>query len=257
MHSPALQNGPARAAENGLSAMASARGAAPAPENQLVERLPAAERERLLALCEPVSLRLCDCLCAPGQASAYAYFPVHGVLSLVLQVDQHPGLEVGMVGPEGMLGLHPALGVASAALRAVVQGPGTAWRIGVLALRREMARSSALRSGLNRYVLVRMAELATAVACQRFHLIGPRLARRLLMSQDRAHGNQFHVTHEFLANMLGVRRVGVTAAAGALQRSGLIEYHRGELTVLNRPGLEAAACSCYARDRQSYALLMA
>ena len=97
-----------------------------------------------------------------------------------------------------------------------------------------------------------MAQLATSAACLRFHLIGPRLARWLLMTQDRAHADSFHVTQEFLAYMLGVRRVGITAAAGSLQRGGLIEYTRGELTVLDRAGLEAVACSCYAIDRHTY-----
>ncbi len=231
--------------------------APPTPKNQLVERLPASDRERLLAQCECVPLPLSGLLCAPGRASEHAYFPVSGIVSMALLTDAHPGLEVGMVGREGMLGLPLALGVASVPLRAMVQGPGAAWRIPAAPLQREVARSSALRGVLNRYVVVRMAELATGAACQRFHLIGPRLARRLLMSQDRAGSHRFHVTQEFLANMLGVRRVGVTKAAGALQRSGVIEYHRGDLTVLNRPALQAAACSCYTRDRQSYADLMA
>lgn len=229
----------------------------PALQNQLIECLPAAPRERLLAQCDCVVLPLLGELCTPGQASEYAYFPVSGVVSMALFADNHPGLEVGMVGREGMLGLPLALGVASGTLRATVQGAGTAWRIAAAAMQREVAHSSALRGVLNRYVLVRMAELATGAACQRFHPIGPRLARRLLMSQDRAGTHRFHVTQESLANMLGVRRVGVTTAASALQRSGVIEYHRGELTVLSRPQLEAAACSCYARDRHSYAELMA
>ncbi len=224
--------------------------------NQLIERLPPADRQRLLAVCDWVPLPLSDVLCAPDQASEHAYFPASGVISMALLADAHPGLEVGMVGCEGMLGLPLALGVQGEPLRATVQGAGAAWRLPAAALRREMAGGSALRSLLSRYVFVRMAELATGAACQRFHLIGPRLARRLLMSQDRAGAQRFHVTQEFLANMLGVRRVGVTTAAAALQRSGVIAYHRGDLTVLDRPGLEAAACSCYARDRQSYARLM-
>src|SRR6202021_414020 len=161
-----------------------------------------------------------------------------------------------MVGLEGMLGTHLALGVRAAPLPALVQGPGAAWRIGAVAFRRELAHSPALQQGLNRYVYVMMMQLASAASCLRFHQIGPRLARWLLMTQDRAHASSFHVTHEFLAYMLGVRRVGITAAAGDLQRAGLIEYTRGELVVLNRRGLEAAACGCYAADRKSYAELL-
>jgi CRP-like cAMP-binding protein len=175
---------------------------------------------------------------------------------LVTTINEHPGLEVGMVGREGMLGAQVALGVTKTPLRAVVQGSGHAWRIGAGAFRRELERSPAMRRSLNRYLYVLMAQLAGSAACLRFHLIGPRLARWLLMSHDRAHSDSFRVTHEFLAYMLGVRRVGITVAAGALQHSGLIRYHRGEMTVLDRPGLEAAACDCFAADEQAYAELM-
>jgi hypothetical protein len=109
---------------------------------------------------------------------------------------------------------------------------------------------------MDRYLYVRMAQLAVSAACLRFHLIGARLARWLLMSHDRAGVDQFRVTHEFLAYMLGVRRVGITMAAGDLQRRGLISYHRGDLTVLDRAGLEAATCSCYATDQQVYAQVL-
>ena len=145
------------------------------------------------------------------------------------------------------------LGVVTTPLHALVQGAGAAWRIRATAFRREQARSPALRRGLNRYLYVLMAQLATSAACLRFHQTGPRLARRLLMSQDRADSDSFRVTQEFLGCMLGVRRVSITKAAGALQRSGLIEYHRGHFTVLDRGGLEAAACSCYTTDRTTYA----
>lgn len=221
-------------------------------ENHLIERLPRADRARLLALCEPVEFALAEVMFEPGQVTRHVWFPIDGFVSLITLIEGSPGLEVGMVGREGMLGAHLALGVPTAPLRALVQGPGTAWRIGAAKFRAELARSKPLQQGLNRYLYVLMAQLAAATACLRFHQIGPRLARWLLMSQDRAHADHFHVTHEFLAYMLGVRRVGVTAAAGVLQDSGLIEYHRGDMTVHDRSGLEAAACGCYAADRQAY-----
>lgn len=226
-------------------------------QNHLIELLPRADRVRLLAVCEEVPLVLSDVLCVPGQPTTHAWFPIDGFISLVTQIDDHPGQEVGMVGSEGMLGVQLVLGVALTPLRALVQGPGNALRIRAGSLKRELAHSGALRRGLNRYLYVLMSQLAGSAACLRFHLIGPRLARWLLMSQDRSHASSFHVTHEFLAYMLGVRRVGITMAAGVLQRGGLIQYHRGEITVLNRLGLEAAACGCYASDCKAYAQQMA
>lgn len=227
-----------------------------APLNHLIELLPRTARQRLLALCEPVELQLSQTLCESGTPTRDVYFPTEGFISLVAMSEGHDGLEVGMVGREGMLGAHMALGVTTSPLRALVQGPGQAWRIGQRAFRAELKKNDALQRVLNRYVYVLMAQLASSAACLRFHLIGPRLARWLLMSQDRAHADHFHVTHEFLAYMLGVRRVGVTAAASGLQRSGLIEYRRGRLRVLDRAGLEAAACGCYAADRQAYNVLL-
>ncbi len=225
-------------------------------ENHLIELLPGKDRQRLLAACEPVQLALSDVLCEPGKPTRHVYFPTDGFISLVTLVQGSPGVEVGMVGREGMLGAQLVLGVAEAPWRALVQGQGSAWRISTAAFKRELALSPALQRGLQHYLYVLMAQQAASAGCLRFHLIGQRLARWLLMSQDRAHSDSFHVTHEFLAYMLGMRRVGVTAAASAMQKAGLIEYHRGELTVLNRPGLEATACDCYAADRRAYAQLL-
>ena len=225
-------------------------------ENHLIERLSGADRLRLLAICEPVQLVSSEVLCAPGMPTSHVYFPVDGFISLVTQVDADPSLEVGMVGREGMVGVHVCLGVPTSPLRALVQGRGAAWRIDIERFQEEMARGAGLQREINRYLYVLMAQLATSSVCVRFHQIGPRLARWLLMSQDRAHADSFNVTHEFLAYMLGVRRVGITTAAGVLQRCGLIEYTRGHLKVLDRGGLEAAACSCYATDRQVYSKLL-
>ncbi len=225
-------------------------------ENHLFELLPGAVRKRLLARAEPQQLRLSTVLCEAHRPTQHVFFPVDGFISEITPIEDHAGLEVGMVGREGMLGMQLCLGVSRTPWRAVVQGSGLAWRLDAAAFRAELLRSTPLRRLLHRYIQVRMVQLAGAAACLRYHLIGPRLARWLLMSQDRAHQPHFHVTHEFLAYMLGVRRVGVTVAAGALQQIGLIHYHRGELTVIDRPGLEGMACSCYAHDRQTYAELL-
>jgi len=222
-------------------------------ENHLIALLPRRSRAPLLAMCESVRLELGTVLCRPGEPTRHVYFPNDSFISLVTSVGgEPPGLEVGMVGREGMLGAQLVLGVGATPLHALVQGAGTARRIEAAPFRRELARSKALQRLLNRYVYVLMAQLATSAACTRFHSVGPRLARWFLMSQDRSHSESFHLTHEFLAYMLGVRRVGITCAASELQLQGLVRYHRGEITVLDRAGLEAAACGCYAADRHAY-----
>jgi CRP-like cAMP-binding protein len=225
-------------------------------ENHLIELLPRKDRRQLLAICEPVELALSDVMGETGTRTRHVYFPIGATISLVTPIDGKPMLEVGMVGREGMVGAHIVLGVMTSPLHTVVQGSGSAWRVAAAPFQRELARSSALRRCLNRYLYVLMSQFAVSAACLRFHLIGPRLARWLLMTQDRAHADSFHVTHEFLAYMLGVRRVGITAAAGALHSEGLIEYKRGDLVVLNRKGLEAAACGCYAAEKASYAEML-
>ena len=224
-------------------------------ENALIQQLSKAPRKRLLDRCEPFELALSDELSVRGQPLSHAYFPQSGFISLVIDVDNYPALEVGMAGRESMLGAELVLGLAKTPWRALVQGAGQSWRIEAKTLRQECIASPTLRQVIQTSLLVRLHQQTLASACERFHMIGPRLARWLLMSQDRAESDSFHVTQEFMALMLGVRRVGVTEAASEFQQSGLITYHRGELTVLDRPALEARACSCYAADRQLYAEL--
>jgi CRP-like cAMP-binding protein len=226
-------------------------------ENRLIAALPRRERLRLLALCEPVLLATGDILHRAGKATRYAYFPTGAFVSLVAEADGEPRIEVGMAGTEGMLGAHLALRVNPVALHAVVQGPGPALRVGAAALSAELARSKPLQETLQRYLYVVMAQFAASAACLHCHAIGPRLARWLLMTQDRAHSEEFRVTHQFLAYMLGVRRAGITSAAGALQRHGLIQYRRGAVTVLDRAGLLDAACGCYGKDTRLYRRLFA
>jgi len=221
-------------------------------DNHLCRLLPRQDRLRLRAICEPVQLVLSKVLNEPGRPTPYVYLPVDSFISLLTVVDDGPALEVGMVGREGIVGIHIILGVKVAPHRALVQGAGNAWRIRTPAFVAELAQSPPLQRVLSRYLYVLMRQLATSAGCLRFHRIGPRLARWLLMTHDRAHADTFQVTQEVLAYMLGVRREGITSSASAMQRAGLIEYRRGNLTVLDRSGLEKAACGCYAKDRAAY-----
>jgi CRP-like cAMP-binding protein len=228
----------------------------PRPENALLHKLPPAARQQLLDHCEPFELVLSAELSVRGKPLQHAHFPIEGFLSLVIDVGSHPPLEVGMVGAEAMLGSELILGLAATPWRALVQGAGSSWRIGAQQLRTQIDAIPELEALLQASLLARLHQQTLAAACQRYHQIAPRLARWLLMMQDRSHSECFHMTQEFMALMLGVRRVGVTEAAGHFQDAGLIAYHRGELTVLDRKALETEACSCYAADKQIYQRLM-
>jgi CRP-like cAMP-binding protein len=220
--------------------------------NLLLEALPGVDRRRLLSQCEIVDVAFAEVLYAPPGELDHAYFPIDSFISLIMPIDADCSLVGGLVGNEGMFGIPLALGVNASPMRAVVQGAGSALRIDTAAFRRELARTPALRRCIERYVSVHVSQLAQTAGCTRFHLVEARLARWLLMTQDRAHARSFHATQEFLALMLGVRRVGVTKAASALQQRDLIRYSRGNVTVLDRRGLKAASCGCYDADRSSY-----
>jgi CRP-like cAMP-binding protein len=213
--------------------------------NNLLAALPRKDRQRLLASLVPIALTFGEILYEPGKAIRYVYFPNDSVVSLLTLVEGHRALEVGLVGCEGMVGIPLALGVNISPVRALVQGTGTAMRMSATRFRKEFHNSVPLQRALYRFTHVLMAQVTQTAACNRFHFIEARLARWLLMTRDRVLSNQFRLTQEFLSHMLGVRRVGVTKAAGALQQRKLINYSRGNISILDRKGLEAAACRCY------------
>jgi CRP-like cAMP-binding protein len=214
--------------------------------NRLLATLTTKEHKRLLPKLKTVSLVLGEVLYEPGAAIKHVYFPNDSIISLISELSETSLLEVGMVGNEGMAGLPVFMGVNSSSTRAVVQGAGTAMRMTSAAVRTEANRLGNLHHLLHRYSHSLMAQVSQSSACNRFHFVNARLARWLLMTKDRLGAEKFPLTQEFLANMLGVRREGVSKAAGALQAGKLIRYSRGVITILDRRGLEAKACECYA-----------
>jgi CRP-like cAMP-binding protein len=217
----------------------------PSIENSLLAALPRKDYRHLLAGLEPVTLTFGEVLYEPGDTIRHVYFPDKSLVSLLTLADGHLALEVGLIGREGMLGVPLVLGHSESAVRALVQGGGTAMRMSAAQFRREFRLSLPLQRELYRYVHTLMAQISQTAACNRFHVVETRLARWLLMTQDRVKSDHFRMTQEFLGHMLGVRRVGVTKAAQVLQQRKLIHYSRGDITVLDRDGLEAAACECY------------
>jgi CRP-like cAMP-binding protein len=213
--------------------------------NGLLAALPRASYEKLLPALAPAVLVFGDILYEPGKPMRDVYFPVNCLVSLLTLVEGHLALEVGMVGREGMVGVALALGIKDSPMRALVQGAGPALRMSAARFTRELERSPPLRRGVNHYIHELMGQISQTAACNRFHNVESRLARWLLMTRERMGVPQFRMTQDFLATMLGVRRVGVTESASALQRRKLIEYHRGSIHILDQRGLEAAACSCY------------
>jgi CRP-like cAMP-binding protein len=218
-------------------------------ENAILSAVPKAEYTKLAPLLEPTELTFGQVLYEPTKKMRYVYFPNDSLVSLLTLVDAHRALEVGLVGREGMVGVAVALGINASPIRAMTQGSGSAMRMSALAFRKAFQEFPGLRRQVLHYTHELMSQIAQTAACNRFHVIEARLARWLLMTRDRVQSAEFHLTHEFLGHMLGVRRVGVTNAAHALKTRGLIDYSRGDIAITDIRGLEAASCSCYEKNK--------
>ena len=225
--------------------------------NRLLASLPADDLEPLCLLLEPIKVTAGDVLCEPGQEIAYLYFPGDSLISLLAVAEGRMTLEIGSVGREGMIGAAAALGRNVAQVRAVVQRSGTASRIGRAAFCAQFCKSASLQRLLYRYTDAALGQAIQIAACSRFHLLEARLARSLLVTRDRLQSEKFYLTHQFLAQTLGVRRVGVTKAASALQQKKLITYSRGHIEVIDVAGLQQASCGCHLSEMRGDLAAMA
>lgn len=225
--------------------MSSIQEAHPPTANQILNALTRAEYEHLIPYLEPVKLSLGDVLCHPDEPINHVYFPNRGTVSIVAVFEDGGTVEVGMVGNEGMFGIGVFLGGVTAPFDAIVQLPGDGFRMRADVIDREFKGGGHLHDLLLCYTQAFIIQVAQTAACNRAHPIRGRMARWLLMCQDRAHSKELKLTHEFIATMLGTRRAGVTTTAGQLQDEGVIVYRRGHVTVTDREGLEAISCECY------------
>ena len=213
--------------------------------NALLDALPREDCDRLLGELEAVTLTAGEVLYEPGERIREVYFPNDAHVSLLIVMADRKALEVGRVGREGMVGIALALGAETSAVRVLVQNSGSALRLKGSAFREAITRSLPLQRELHRYAYAKLIQARQTAACNRFHHVEGRLACWLLMTGDRVRSERIHLTHAVLAATLGIRRVGVTNAATALQRRKLTNYRRGSIRILDRGGLEAAACACY------------
>lgn len=239
--------------DSGYEERAPSRAAA----NRLLASLPDEDWHHLQRLCTSVEVEVGDVLYEPGQPIQYIYFPDDSLISLLAVAEGRMTLEVGSVGREGMIGASVALGHELAQVRAVVQRAGRACRIDSAGFCAEFATMESLQRLLYRYTDTLLAQAIQIAVCSRFHVLEARLARSLLITRDRLQSEKFHLTHEFLAHALGVRRVGVTKAASALQNQKLISYSRGNIEILDSAGLEAVSCRCYELVKDTGAIGMA
>ena len=230
-------------------------------QNHLLAALPADEYARLAQQLELIPLALGDVLYESGAPMHHVYFPTDSIVSLLYVMEDGASAEIAMVGNEGVVGISLFMGGETTPSRAVVQCAGHAYRLTSQALKDEFDRVGGRRSGalhnlLLRYTQALLTQMAQTAVCNRHHSLDQQLCRWLLLSLDRLPANELDMTQELIANMLGVRREGVTEAAGNLQRAGVIEYRRGHITVLDRPGLEARSCECYAVVKREFDRLL-
>jgi CRP-like cAMP-binding protein len=224
--------------------------------NKLLDGLPVTLQQSILKECKLANLSFGEILFEQGQIICDVLFPLSGFVSLVSSSSEHPPLEMGLIGNEGMLGITQILGVNSAPDRAIVQGTGTALSLSSVKFQSLLKLYPILHQRHNDYLYILLKQQSRSLACVKFHHIEQRLARWLLMTHDRAHSNHFYLTHSFLADMLGVRRSGITVAAGELQDKKLIAYTRGDISILDRKGLELMACECYQLSKTDYLEMM-
>ena len=220
--------------------------------NRLLNFLPEYDRAQFINYCEVVTLNLGETIGNPGDTIHYIYFPLEGVISWERRIADSPYLLVTLIGNEGMLCISLLLGVNITPCRAVVQKAGFALRIPAADFIHQIDHDPMINLLFKRYTFVTYSQLLQTSACNLFHVLEKRLARLLLMFQDRSQSDELHITQELLAQMLGVRRVGVTKAAGSLQRNNIISYSRGNLIIHDLKGLKAASCLCYQADKFTY-----
>ena len=214
-------------------------------ENHLLDALPAEERSRLFPHLELVSMPLGEVVCEPGMPMRYVYFPTNCIVSLLYVMEDGASAEIAVVGNEGIVGVSLFMGGETTTSRAVVQCAGHAYRLTGQLLKDAFFRAGPMQRLLLRYTQALLTQMSQTAVCNRHHHLDQQLCRWLLLSLDRLPSNELTMTQDLIANMLGVRREGVTEAAGNLQRAGLIHYRRGKITVVDRPGLEARVCECY------------
>jgi CRP-like cAMP-binding protein len=214
-------------------------------QNHLLAALPAGDYERLVPHLELIPLKLGEVLYEPGVQLRYVYFPTTSIVSLLYVMEDGASAEIAIVGNEGILGISLFMGGETTPSRAVVQSAGYGYRLKAQLLKDEFQRFGPMLHLLLRYTQALITQMAQTAVCNRHHSVDQQLCRWLLLSLDRLASNELSMTQELIANMLGVRREGVTEAAGKLQEAGLISYRRGRITVLDRPGLEARSCECY------------